>query len=151
MAALGAEDYTKGNGALQIFDADGMAASPQWVQIWLGFMMLTFASGLIFAWRHSVARWVTGGFLLGWVSGGFIFSALGLPLLSGALALIHIVFWLPGIVILLLKRPFLDAEEPMPFRIWSGVMTFVILFSWIFDIRDSIIYIDHFAGLGLLT
>jgi hypothetical protein len=151
MGALAADEYAKGIGALQIFDPDSIGTSPQWVQVWLGFMLLTFAASLIFVWRHPIARWVAGGFILGVVCGEFIFSTLGLPMLSGAIAIVHLVFWSPGLVFLLLKRPFLDTDETMLFRIWSGVMTAVILFSWIFDIRDAFIYIDHFGGLGLLA
>jgi hypothetical protein len=47
---------------------------------------------------------------------------------------------------LLVKRPFLDASENRAFRIWAGTMTAFIVFSFVFDIRDAIIYISHVAG-----
>lgn len=143
--AFGADAYEKGHGALQVFDADGIALTPQWVQIWLGFMLLTFATGLIFVWKKPIARWAVGGFLVGAGGGGFIFSALGLPFLSGAIAIIHILFWSPALFLLLTRRPFLDAAEGMAFRIWSGAMTGVMLFSFVFDIRDAYIYIAHIS------
>lgn len=142
--ALGAEVYAKGNGALEVFDADGMAASPTWVMAWVGFMMVTFAIGLfVFAWKKPIARWAAGGFIVSAATGAAVFNALGLPFLSGSIAIMHLVCWTPALILLLVKRPFADAAEGRWFRIWSGVMTFVILFSFVFDIRDAFIYISH--------
>lgn len=149
LSALGAEQFAKGHGALEVFDADGVAASPLWVQLWVGFMVLTFAVGLIFfVWKRPIARWAVGGFLFSALTGEFIFSALGLPFLSGSIAIMHLLGWTPALVLLLIRRPFLDANEGQAFRIWSGVMIFVILFSFVFDIRDAFLYIQHFSGLG---
>ncbi len=139
-------EYESGHGALQVFDADGRAASPLWVRIWVGFMLATFAAGLIFVWRHPIARWAVGGIVVSFFVTPFLFQALGLPYLSGAIAIGHLLFWSPALALLLLRRPFLKADEGRWFRIWSGTMTAVILFSFIFDIRDAAIYIAHFSG-----
>ena len=64
MTALGADDYPKGHGALEVFDDPGFAATPLWVRIWLGFLISTFAVGLVFAWKHPIARWAIGGFVV---------------------------------------------------------------------------------------
>ena len=150
--AAGAEEYVKGHGALQVFDAEGIAKSPQWVQAWIFYVMLpTFALGLIFVWWRPIARFAVGGFLCSMLLGGPIFQALGLPYLSGAIAIAHIVFWSPALVLLLSWRPFLDGAEAIGYRLWSALMTFVILFSFVFDIRDAAIYIDHIAGIGMLS
>lgn len=145
-SALGADDFAKGHGALEVFDGEGISAAPLWVKVWVGFMMLMFASGLIFVKSHAEARWASGGFLAGAVSGGYIFAALGLPFLSGALAIVHLLFWSPALFLLLSRRPFLNEEKSMPFRIWAALMTATIIFSFIFDIRDAYIYISHFSG-----
>lgn len=143
-SAVGAQEYPLGNGALENFSGDGFAASPQWVQIWVMFMLAMFAIGLfVFAWKKPIARWAAGGFVLAALFSIFAYPALGLPSLSGSIALAHLIFWTPALVLLLKRRPFSDPEEGMAFRIWSGVMTFVILFSFVFDIRDAVIYIGH--------
>jgi len=152
VGASGAEElvqeYAKGHGALEDFSGDGFAASPQWVQAWVMFMLATFAVGLlVFAWRKPIARWAAGGFILGAVFSAFAPAALGLPNLSGSIAIAHLIFWTPALVLLLRQRPFNNPEEGMAFRIWSGVMTFVILFSFIFDIRDAVIYLGHVSGI----
>ena len=141
---LGAEEYIKGNGALEVFDGEGMEASPLWVRMWVGFMVLMFATGLfIFAWKQAIARWVAGGFIVSVSSGAFVFSALNLPFLSGSIAIMHLICWTPGLAFLILKQPFLDSDQGMAFRIWSVSMTGTILFSFVFDIRDAWIYISH--------
>ena len=158
----GAEEYAKGHGALEVFDPEGIANSPQWVQIWIFYIMLpAFALGLLFVWTKPIARWVVGGILASLFLGELPFAALGLPYLSGAIALAHIVCWSPALYFLLTQRPFLTASEPAEsrfvglyrgaYRAWTGLITFVILFSFVFDIRDAAIYIDHMAGIGILS
>ena len=55
---------------------------------------------------------------------------------------------LPGFV-LLKRRPFLQGRSP--YALWSGAITAVIIFSFIFDIPDAAIYLDHMLGIGLLS
>jgi hypothetical protein len=136
-----AQTYELGHGALEVFNADAMANTPQWVQIWLMFMAASFAVGLLFVWRHAIARWVVGGFLLGMLLSGVLTSGLGLASLSGLIACVHLICWSPALYQLLTKRPFL--AELSAFSIWSGVITFVIIFSFIFDVRDAAIYLNH--------
>lgn len=145
-SAYGAEGFAQGHGALEVFDGVGFAAAPLWVRIWVGLMIATFAVGLfVFAWKRPLARWAAGGFLVSAMTGQAVFSALGLPFLSGSIAIMHLVCWTPALVLLLIQRPFLDASESKWFRAWSAAMTFAILFSFVFDIRDAFIYIAHFA------
>lgn len=144
-----AQEYAKGNGALEDFSGEGFAASPEWVQIWVLFMVAVFAVGLfVFAWRKPIARWAAGGFILAAVFSNVAFPALGLPALSGSLAIAHLIFWTPALVLLLKQRPFSNPEEGRWYRIWSGVMTFVIITSFVFDIRDAFIYIGHVSGIA---
>ena len=147
-SVLGADEYAKGHGALEVFDDEGMAVAPLWVQLWVAFMLLNFAIGLVFAWKHPIARWTSGGIILSMTTSTVIFQALGLPFLSGSIAIMHIVCWTPALVLLLMQRPFMDPEAGLPFRLWSGTITGVIIFSFVFDIRDAAIYINHVAGLS---
>ena len=142
--AFAETEYTHGHGALQIFDEAGWEATPQWVKIWIGFMAATFIAGIAFVKNHIIARWVIGGFVLGIICGELFAKLLGIPPLSGYIALIHVIFWSPALYQLLTKRPFLGSRST--FTIWSGVMTFVILFSFIFDIRDAFLFLRHVMG-----
>jgi len=136
-----AQDYEKGHLALQIFDQEGMANAPLWVRVWIMFLAASFAAGLLFVRKHIIARWVVGCFAAGIVFLS-VTPALGIIQLSGFIALMHIIFWSPALYQLLSKRPFLDNPKTA-FSIWSGVITAVILFSFIFDIRDAVIYLGH--------
>lgn len=141
--AQSADPYRSGHGALEVFDEAGMSAMPLWIKLWLGLLVLTFLSALFFVRKHLVAQLAIAGFVLSFFATSIIFGALGLPFLSGSIAIGHIIFWTPALVLLLLRRPFLDGRKGQLFRIWSGLMTFVILFSFIFDVRDAISYISH--------
>jgi hypothetical protein len=144
--AYASAEYSPGYGALDVFNGPGMAATPLWIKVWFAVMVATFASGLAFIRRHTSARLAVCGFLLPFLIAGPIFKALGLPFLGGSIAIAHLVFWTPALVVLLLRRPFFDSTKGTGFRIWSGAMTGVILFSFIFDIRDAVIYSSHFIG-----
>ncbi len=141
IANANAVDYPKGHQALEVFDAQGMEATPQWVMFWIIFMVANFAAGLFFIRRHPIARWVVGSFIAGMLALS-ISEVLGIVQLSGFIALLHLVFWSPALYQLLTKRPFLTKKRTV-FSIWSAVITLVILLSFVFDIRDSIIYLNH--------
>lgn len=136
-----AAEYAPGNGALELWNVQAMQNLPLWLTVWLGIMAVSFALGLFFVRRHPIARWVVGGFILGIVFSGPIASAMGIIPLSGFVALVHVVCWSPALYQLLSKRPFLNGKSA--FAIWSGLITAVILFSFIFDIRDAFIYLGH--------
>jgi len=108
-----------GNGALEVFDAQGMKNSPQWVRIWVFFMLATFACSIFFVWRHVIARWVLGGFVLGVIAMTIVSSMFNIPPYSGFIATFHLIFWSPALYQLFRERPFLDTKTP--FAIWSGV------------------------------
>ena len=138
-----------GHGALQIFDAEGRANAPLWVRAWIIVMSVVFAAGLLFVRRRIEARWAVGGFLAVIVSVTVAQSVFGIAPYAGLLAIAHLVFWTPALVVLLQRRPFL--KERSAFGIWAGLMTAVIIFSFVFDIRDAAIYLDHALGLGLMS
>lgn len=141
--------YEPGNQALQLWNDEGIANSPQWVQTWLMIMLGSFALGLLFVWKRVEARWVVGGFIAAILISRLGIPALGIVKLSGLVALVHLIFWSPGLYLMLKNRPFL--KERSLYAIWSGLITAVILFSFIFDIRDGVIYLDYILGLGLFS
>ncbi|WP_353413141.1 hypothetical protein [Arenicella sp. 4NH20-0111] len=134
--------HEHGHGAMQIFDSQGMSNTPQWVMIWIGFMLISFLGSIAFAKNHPEARWVLGGFIAGMILGSVVSTLFGIPSFSGFIALMHVICWSPALFILLKRRPFLGPRNA--FSIWSGVMTFVIIFSFIFDIRDAAIFLSNY-------
>ncbi|MGI9308728.1 MAG: hypothetical protein ACR2P6_05670, partial [Gammaproteobacteria bacterium] len=67
----------------------------------------------------------------------------------GLFSLVHLICWSPALYVLLTRRPFL--QERSLFTIWSGAITFCIIFSFVFDIPDAAIYLDHMFGIGLIS
>ncbi len=147
--AQAATGYEPGHSALEVWNAEGQANAPQWVQIWLMIMLASFALGLLFVWKRVEARWVVGGFITSLLVSGFVIPALGLVSLSGLIALMHLIFWSPALYLLLKNRPF--SKDRSFYALWSGLITAVILFSFIFDIRDAAIYLDHVMGMGVFS
>lgn len=136
--------FEAGHGALQKFGSSaGIAATPLWVQIWLIILGICLLSSLFFVRRHAVARWVIGGIIVSIPLTPVLVRSLGFPFLGGAIALGHLIFWMPAFLILVIQRPFLDERYTAPFRIWSGAMTGAYAFSFIFDIGDTYIYLGH--------
>ena len=135
--------YEHGNGALQIWDAEGQANAPAWVQVWLGIMAVSMLSGFLFIWKYVEARWVVGCVFVGILVTRFLVPALPVVKFSGLIALLHLVFWSPALFILLKNKPFTKGLSF--YAVWSGLITSVILFSFIFDIRDAAIYLHYLA------
>tara|TARA_R110000772_G_scaffold49100_4_gene112217 strand:+ start:1740 stop:2261 length:522 start_codon:yes stop_codon:yes gene_type:complete len=148
-AAHAATGYQPGHSALEIWNSEGQASAPQWVQVWLLIMLSSFALGLLFVWKRAEARWAVGGFIISIIVSGFVIPATRLISLSGLIALMHLIFWSPALYFLLKNRPFL--KERSFYALWSALITVVILFSFTFDIRDAIIYLDHILGVGLIS
>ena len=133
--------YTPGHGALQVFDEQGWQATPQWVQVWIGIMAMSFLAGVLFVKNHPPARWLFGGFIAGIVFSQIAFPMFNLLPLSGLVALVHIVFWSPGLYKLIRERAFLGPLNA--YSIWAGWIVLVVLFSFFFDFRDAAIYLNH--------
>jgi len=142
----GTNEFPRGYGPLEVFDFEAIAAAPLAMQLWIGFIILTFLTGSIFVKEQHIARWAVGGIIATVAAGEIVFTAIGLPMLSGAISIWHIVCWSPVLLLLLIHRPFLNPNEGRWYRIWSAVITCVILTSFVFDFRDAAIYINHFNG-----
>ncbi|MEO0368328.1 MAG: hypothetical protein AAF197_06020 [Pseudomonadota bacterium] len=145
--SLMAQDYPSGHGALEIWDTAARDNAPIWIGVWLRVMQLSFVVGLLFVWRHGEARWAVGGFF-----GLFVAVVLSQTLteivpLSGFIALLHVIFWSPALYVLLTRRPFMSGLSI--YSMWSGWITLVILFSFVFDIPAAAYYLDHILALGL--
>lgn len=136
-----AQTYEAGHQALQIWNAEGMSNTPIAVKVWVFFMLTTFVVGLAFVWKRVEARWAVGGFILGLVFTKLITSLLGLLPLSGLVALAHLIFWSPALYLLLTRRTFL--KERSFYAFWCAWVSIVITISFVFDIRDAVIYIMH--------
>jgi len=144
-AAHAAAGYEAGNGALQVWNEEGQANAPKWVGIWLMILGVSFISGIFFVRRHVIARYVVLGMVANLIIGRILIPTLGIVKLSGLIGLVHVICWGPALT----RRPFLEGRSL--FAIWLGWITCVIIFSFIFDIRDAVIYLDHLLGIGLLS
>ena len=143
-----AQDYPSGSGALEKFDGAARAKIPLPLKLWLMTLIGTFVASVIFVWNKVVARWALAGIVIGMFAGGPVFNALGWPMLGGGIALWHLVCWTPVLIVLLWKRPFMNSEEWLPYKIWSALLLVVILISFFFDIRDAWIYVNHLSSLN---
>ena len=138
-----ASEYPKGHHALEIFDAEGIEATPFGVMVWIVVSTACFLAGLFFIRRHAIARWVVGCYVAGFMFLVFlsVFSLVQLQL-AGFLSLNHLIFWSPAFYQLITKRPFM-ARQITAFSIWSGIITGVMLISFAFDVPYAFIFLNH--------
>lgn len=144
-----AATYEPGHQALQLWNETAMNNAPQWMNIWLSVMVGSFALGILFVWHHVAARWLVGGFILMVLFVFFVAPILELTPFSGLFALLHIIFWTPGLIILLKERPFLKGFSF--YGVWGGLIILVILISFVFDFPNAAIYLDHVLGMSLIA
>jgi hypothetical protein len=143
------QTYVSGHQPLEIWDNDARKNMPTWVSIWLAILISTFLLSVIFVRRHVEARWALGGFVAMMILSVLSGRLFGLVPLSGLFSVIHLIAWGPVLYVLLTRRPFM--QDRSLYAIWSGALTAFILFSFVFDIPDAAIYLDHMLGIGLLS
>ena len=129
--------------ALEEWNAAAREALATPVKVWLGLMMLTNIAAIGFLKNHVAARWVFAGFV---ISHGLVIamSAQGMSVLAGQVSLFHIIFWTPGMLILLRRRS--EIQYPKAYGIWATLSLIFYFGSMIFDVRDAFIYIQHLMG-----
>lgn len=129
--------------ALEEWNAAAREALATPVKVWLGLMMLTNIAAIGFLKNHVAARWVFAGFV---ISHGLVIamSAQGMSVLAGQVSLFHIIFWTPGMIMLLRRRS--EIQYPKAYGIWATLSLIFYFGSMIFDVRDASIYIQHLLG-----
>ena len=129
--------------ALEEWNAAARDALATPVKVWLGLMMLTNIAAIGFLKNHVAARWVFAGFV---ISHGLVIamSAQGVSVLAGQVSLFHIIFWTPGMLMLLRHRD--EIQYPKAYGIWATLSLIFYFGSMIFDIPDASIYIQHLMG-----
>jgi len=71
---------------------------------------------------------MVGGVLLGLVFSRIIIPSSDVVLLAGLFSVIHVVFWTPGLYLLLRRQPF---RKGLSFySVWAGLATLMTLFSF---------------------
>ena len=67
-----------------------------------------------------------------------------MSVLAGQVSLFHIIFWTPGMIMLLRRRS--EIQYPKAYGIWATLSLIFYFGSMIFDVRDASIYIQHLLG-----
>jgi len=144
------QTFEPGNHALDLWGGmmggDGLTASPLWVQIFLNGLFVSGLVGILFMRKHVPARWAAGGFLAGVFNTFYLIPALPIVSLGGMYAVMHFILWTPGLYLLLKERAFLKSMNR--YAIWAGIVVCIILFSYIFDVRDTSIYLPYIWKLN---
>ena len=109
------------------------------VKVWLGLMMLTNIAALGFVKNHVAARWVFGGFLISHVL-VMVMWAQGVQVLAGQVSLFHIIFWMPGAIMLLHRRD--EIRYPSAYSIWATLSLIFFFGSMLVDVRDAFVFLQ---------
>ncbi|MEP3050995.1 MAG: hypothetical protein ABJP48_07815 [Erythrobacter sp.] len=117
---------------------------PMHVKIWLGLMMVNNLVAIAFLKNHVAARWIFAGFVISHLVVTVGFWGTGTPVLAGQVAMFHIIFWTPGIVMLWLRRS--DIVWPSAFAIWAGFVAMFYAGSMVFDVPHTLTYLGSALG-----
>ncbi len=143
------ENFVPGNLPLQLWGGtmggDGLANSPEWVQNFLLFLTVMALVSIIFMPRRLEARWAGGGLLAGIFNTFWVIPNLPIVSLGGMYAVMHFILWLPGYYLLLKNRPYMKGWSL--YGIWCALVTFIMTFSFIFDVRDTSVYVPYIWNL----
>ena len=111
-----------------------MLALPEWVGLWMNWMMLVFLASVLFVKKHSAARWVLGAFCLTIPLGFLVFSIHPSVHLLGVA---HFILWLPLLVFLLKREIRVPAFSlKTGYGVWLCLLSATIVVSLLFDVRD---------------
>jgi hypothetical protein len=128
--------------ALWIWNNDARRSLPPGLLAWLGFLVLTCLASAFFVVNHFAARWLLGGFI---ASHAIVFRlpSLRVTVRRGLVSLLHVLCWSPGWVLVIFDTD--GRGDDMLYRIWSYTLIAVVSFSFIFDLRDTAIYVYYHA------
>ena len=136
MKVLNATEFSA---KLDAIDAATTAYSnglPEWVQLWMLFMMLSLVPGLVFMFRYAEARVLVASVLYSFVMTTFINAATDGPTLLWGLA--HLLFWPIPVIYTALR--FRQINWRSIYGYWLALACSVMTVSVIFDVRDVAIY-----------
>lgn len=118
---------------------DAILTQPQWVQLWLNWLMIggIFLPLALVIWKST--RWLGLGFFIATAAGGFaIFQLYEYQGYTRLLGLPHLIIWIPGAYLLWRKQQ-QDIPQIPRYIIWVVLAT--VLVSLAFDITDVARYI----------
>lgn len=130
--------------ALELWDNAARASLPWWLYLWLGFLVLTFLTSIVFVRRHPAARWALGGFVASHVLVVVIEASDLAVVRRGLVSLLHVLCWAPALLPLVAAAR-AATDEPR-FRAWCWTLVGVIAVAFVFDLRDGISYLYHLAS-----
>ncbi|MGH8528310.1 MAG: hypothetical protein ACRETN_00500 [Nevskiales bacterium] len=113
-----------------------IAASPQWVQVWILIMTLVLVPAFIFGFRKTEARWIVLGLLQTVVFTPFLIATAGPSKVWG---LTHIMFW-TGPMIVGFAGVLRDGIGDWYHR-WLALAAGVMAISLAFDVVDVVTFL----------
>ncbi len=122
---------------MENLNAAMQAGTSELVQMWMNWMMLVFASSILFVRHHKPARWSLAALFATIVAGFIIWKTTQNIHLLG---IAHLVFWLPlAVYFWRVEFSSVNRRKRANSKIYYGWLTLLlatILVSLVFDVRD---------------
>jgi len=114
--------------------AEGLQASPLWVQIWVMWLMVVNTAAILFL-GHREGKMI---FVVWMLNGASMMIAAEINGYNRLLGLVHIVWWTPLLIVLIRSRQHIEASTL--YGRWFYVLTGSIAVSLLIDYIDVVRY-----------
>ena len=123
--------------AAQASQADYIVALPQWVQLWMNWMLIVLGVGsLVFSIFRVEARWLFLAFFASIVATMALGMTIGWNGLWGGT---HLLFWTPAVIYLLRRLPSINTNGI--YGNWYLLALATMIVSLVFDAKDVAQYL----------
>ena len=123
--------------AAQASQADYIAALPQWVQLWMNWMLIVLGIGSLgFSIFRVEARWLFLAFFTSIVATMALGMTIGWNGLWGGT---HLLFWTPAVIYLWRRLPGIDTNSI--YGIWYLLALATMIVALVFDAKDVAQYL----------
>lgn len=123
--------------AAQVSQSAYVATLPQWVPLWMNWMMIVLALGsLVFSFFKVEARWLLLAFAVSIVATFALGMSIGW---NGLWGTTHLVFWTPAAIYMYRRLEGINTNSV--YGVWYLLALATVIISLVFDAKDAVQYL----------
>tara|TARA_R110002124_G_scaffold89861_2_gene229616 strand:+ start:855 stop:1259 length:405 start_codon:yes stop_codon:yes gene_type:complete len=123
--------------AAQVSQSAYVATLPQWVPLWMNWMMIVLALGsIVFSFFKVEARWLLLAFAVSIVATFALGMSIGW---NGLWGTTHLVFWTPAAIYMYRRLEGINTNSV--YGVWYLLALATVIISLVFDAKDAVQYL----------